>query len=168
MNKKGFTGFILVLALITLILFFTIEINQNKINLKQTENELIKAEMANKERTLIENNIDKIIEAKLNEQLLLQNFNTQIAKNSINSTLSNYLKEKAKIHLYTGQQKEISTLFLNQNSSVQLLKTQYFIYAEYVYAPNTITTQIKQILGNKLTSEFIFPNYYTKTIIKVI
>jgi len=168
MNKKGFVGFILILAIITLLLFFTIQLNQNNENLEKTKNELIKAEMANKERTILENNVDKIIDIKLNEQITLQNFNTQTAKNSINSTLANYLNGKAKIYLLNNQTREISLLFLNQNSSVQLLKSKYFIYAEYVYAPNLFSNTIKQKLGNKLIIEFIFPSYYTKTILRVV
>jgi hypothetical protein len=168
MNNKGFVGFVLILAMATLLLFFTIQLKQNNESMEKTKNELIKAEMANKERTIIENNIDKIIDAKLNEQITLQNFNTQKAKNSINSELFKYLNKKAKVYLFNGATNEISLLFLNQNSSVQLLKSEYFIYAEYVYAPNTSTTQLKQIFGNKLISEFIFPANYTKTIMRVV
>jgi hypothetical protein len=168
MNNKGFVGFVLILAMATLLLFFTIQLNQNNENLEKTKNELIKAEIANKERTLLENNVDKIIDTKLNEQITLQNFNTQTAKNSINSALFNYLNKKAKVYLLNGTTNEISLLFLNQNSSVQLLKSEYFIYAEYVYSPNTLTTQLKQKLGNKLISEYIFPANYTKTIMRVV
>ena len=168
MNHKGFVGFVLILAMITLILFFTIQINQNNENLEKTINELIKAEISNKERTLLENNVDKIIDTKLNEQITLQNFNTTTAKNSINSALYNYLNLKAKIYLFNEQSSTITLLFLNQNSTVQLLKSEYFIYAQYVFVPNTVTTQIKQKLGNKLVSEFIFPNNYTKTVWRVV
>ena len=168
MNKRGFVGFALILAIATLLLFFTIQLNQNNENLEKTKNELIKAETANKERTLLENNIDKIIDTKLNEQILLQNFNTSTAKNSINSALFNYLNKKTKVYLFNGASEELSTTFLNQNSSVQLLKSEYFIYAEYVYAPNTLTTKLKQIFGNKLISEFIFQTNYTKTIMRVV
>jgi len=168
MNYKGFVGFVLILAIITLLLFFTIQLNQNNYDLEKTKNELIKSEQANKERTLIENNVDKIIDTKLNEQITLQNFNTTIAKNSINSVLSNYLQNKAKVYLVNGNTKQITTTFLIQNSSVQLLKSEYYIYAEYNYAPNTITTTLKQILGNTLQSEFVFPANYTKTIKRVV
>jgi len=168
MNNKGFIGVVLILAILTLLLFFTIQLNQNNYNLEKIKNELIKAEVANKERTLIENNVDKIINTKLNEQITLQNFNTTIAKNSINSALSNYLQNKAKVYLINKNTKQITTTFLNQNSSVQLLKSEYYIYAEYNYSPNTITTIIKQNLGNNLISEFIFPSNYTKTIMRVI
>ena len=168
MNNKGFLGFILILAMLTVILIFTIQINQNNENLKKTINELIKAENSNCERTLIENNIDKIIDTKLNEQITLQNFNTTTARNSINSALYNYLNSKAKIYFFNEQSNKITFLFLNQNSTVQLLKSEYFIYAQYVFAPNTVTTQIKQKLGNKLTCEFIFPKDYSKTIWRVV
>jgi len=168
MNNKGFIGFVLALAMITLLLLFTIQLNKNNENLEKTKNELIKAENSNKERTLLENNVDKIIDTKLNEQITLQNFNTQTAKNSINSALFNYLKGKAKIYFLNGKNNELSTLFLNQNSSVQLLKSEYFIYAEYNYAPNLVTTKVKQILGNKLISEFIFPANYIRTIMRIV
>ncbi len=168
MNKKGFVGFALMLAMSVLLLFFTIQLNQNNETMEKTKNELIKAETANKERTLIENNVDKIINVKLNEQIILQNFNTSTAKKSINSALFDYLNKKTKVYLFNGSTNELSTAFLNQNSSVQLLKSEYFIYAEYVYAQNIPTTQLKQIFKNKLISEFIFPTNYTKTIMKVV
>jgi hypothetical protein len=168
MNNKGFVGFVLILAIITLLLFFSIQINQNNETLEKTINELIKAEMANKERTILENNVDKIIDTKLNEQITLQNFNTTTAKTSINSALYNYLNSKAKIYLFNEQSNKITLLFLNQNSTVQLLKSEYFIYAQYVFVPNTVTTQIKQKLGNKLNSEFVFMSNYTKTVWRVV
>lgn len=168
MNKCGFVGFALILAMSVLLLFFTIQLNQNNEIMEKTKNELIKAETANKERTLLENNVDKIIDVKLNEQILLQNFNTSNAKKSINLALFNYLNKKTKVYLFNGATDELSTTFLNQNSSVQLLKSEYFIYAEYVYAQNTPTTQLKQIFGNKLISEFIFPTNYNKIILKVV
>ncbi len=168
MNNRGFVGFVLILAMLTLLLFFSIQLNQNNENINKTKNELIKAEQSNKDRTILENNVDKIISTKLNEQIISQNFNTQLAKTSINSSLANYLKDKAKVYLVNEQKSEVSTLFLNQNSTVQLLKSEYFIYAEYVYSPNTITTKIKQILGNKILTEFIFPSNYTKTITEAI
>ena len=168
MKNKGFTGFALIIAIITLLLFFSISLNQNNETLNKTKNELIKAEWANKERTILENNVDKIIETKLNEQITLQNFNTSIAKNSINQKLSSYLNEKAQVYGTTNQNGKISTTFLNQNSSIQLLKSEYLIYAEYVFSPNFVATQVKQKLGNKLISEFIFPSNYTKTIMRVV
>ena len=82
MNEKGFSGFILTTLMLALMLSFTIQLNENKLIMKETINELIKTEMGNKERTLIENNLDKIIQTKLNEQITLQNFNTQTAKNN--------------------------------------------------------------------------------------
>lgn len=168
MNKKGFVGFVLILAIITILLFFTITLNQNKSNLNQMKNELMKAETSNMKRTIIENNIDKIIEKKLEEQITLKNFNTLKAKLEINTELSKYLIKNAKVYSYNGETSEVTLYFLNQNSTVQLLKSQYFIYAEYVYAPTFTTTKIKQTFGNKLISEFIFPSNYTKTIIRAV
>ncbi|MGI6589078.1 MAG: hypothetical protein ACOX1V_00220 [Candidatus Iainarchaeum sp.] len=168
MNEKGFSGFILTTLMLALMLSFTIQLNENKLIMKETINELIKTEMGNKERTLIENNLDKIIQTKLNEQITLQNFNTQTAKKIINQEIYNYLKDKATIQKLTGSNTPLTQLFLNQNSSVQLLKSEYLIYAQYVYATSNTTTKIKQQIGENIITEFIFPQNYSKTITRVI
>jgi ATP-dependent Lon protease len=167
MNTKGFAGFVLILSILALLLFFSVQLNLNKERLNETKNELIKAEISNKERTIIENNVDKIIKTKLNEQINSNNFNTQTAKNSINKAIANYLNKKAKVYTAT-EQTQVTQNFLNQNSSVQLLKSEYFIYAQYVYLPNNIASKIKQPLGENLITEFIFQTDYTKTIIKAV
>lgn len=166
MNEKGYFGFIIVLALITLLLYSSVQINQSNTSTEKTKNELIKAEQANKERTITEYNLDRIIETKLNEQVTLNNFNTQTAKNSINSAIINYLKTRAKVHQINSAPKEITTSFMNQNSTVAIMKGEFFTYAEYVYSPNTITANIIQYYGNKITSEFTLPQNYTTTILR--
>lgn len=168
MNKKGFAGFILILLMLTLMLFFTIQLNNNKQLMKETLFDLIKAEMDNKERTLIENNLDRIIQTKLNEQITLQNFNTTKAKTSINTKIFDYLKKRTLIQKISEQNAPLTLTFLNQNSSVQLLKSDYIIYAQYVFATSTPTTKVKQQFGEKIITEFIFPQNYTKTIMRVI
>jgi sulfur carrier protein ThiS len=168
MNNKGFSGFILTLLMLALMLSFTIQLNENKRTIKETINELIKAEIGNKERTIIENNLDKIIQIKLDEQINLQNFNTQTAKKIINQEIYNYLKNKTVIQKINGSKTPLTQIFLNQNSSVQLLKSNYLIYAQYVYATNNTTTKIKQQIGENIITEFVLPKDYSKTIMRVI
>ena len=92
---KGFFAFAVAMAMLVVLLFFCIGNNENHFVFEQTKNELMKAEQANKERTLLENNTDKIISTKLDEQIILRNYNVASAQLAINTALANYLKGKA-------------------------------------------------------------------------
>jgi hypothetical protein len=150
---KGFFGFAAMLAMATLLFFLGATVVQSENELSTTQNELIKAEQANKERTLLENNCDKIIYSKLNEQILLNNFNVADAQNEINSALANYLKGKAKsLNIFHEETGEVTKTLLNQNSAVILLQTKEAVYAEYAF---TSTPQINSLVGKKLGTTII-------------
>ena len=164
---KGFLSFALVLAMILCLLWISVANNQNSFALEQTKNELIKAEMANKERTLLENAVDKIVKAKLTEQILRKNFNVINAQNEINSKLAEYFKEKADAqnlaHEIIG---EANIVFLNQNTSVQLLQGEGAVYAEYTFTSSLMkNTTVGNKLGNKIISYFEIPIGYTQRIL---
>lgn len=167
---KGFLSSALVLAMLLCLLWISAAANQNTFLIEQTKNELIKAETANKERTLLENSVDKIVITKLNEQITLQNFNVQKAQNEINEALQTYLKEKAHTanltHKKTG---EITKQFLNENTSVAILRGEEVIFAEYTYTSTIFkNTIISAKLGNKIISYFEVPIGYTHIELRVI
>ena len=160
---KGFLNFALVLAMIVCLLWISVANVQNSFLLEQTKNELLKSEMANKERTLLETGFDKLVKTKLEEQVLLGNFNVIKAQNEINSKLAEYLKGKAKASTnYFENIGEISKEFLNENSSVQILQGEGVVYAEYTFTSNVMkNTIISAKLGNKIISYFKVPEGYT-------
>ncbi len=166
---KGFFGFASALAMITLLFFLGAAVVQSENELFDTQNELIKAEQANKERTLLENNCDKIIYAKLNEQILKNNFNVASAQNEINSALANYLKGKAKsMNLFHEETGEITNTSLNHNSAVILLQTKEVIYAEYVYSSNPLrNTFVGKRLGEEIITYFEIPIGHTTRIFQL-
>lgn len=169
-NKKGFLSFALVLAMILCLLYMALALQETNFEFEKTKNELIKAEQANKERTLLENGTDRIITAKLEEQIMLENFNVQKAKNEINSKLAQYLKGKTiTTNLFRQKTGEISTNFLNENTTAQILKGKNLAYAEWTYSSNTAKNSIISAkFGNKIISYFEIPIGHTQKIIKPI
>jgi len=166
---KGFFAYAATMAMIIILLFFIPSITNNTNELEKTKNELIIAEEANKERTLIENNTDKIIYAKLNEQIGTQNFQVLLAQNEINYALEKYLRNKTSATTILGQKiGETTKDFLNENSSVAIFQTKEIIYAEYVFTSNlTKNTTVSVKLGNKIINQFQIPPGSTTKIIKV-
>ncbi|MEI7961758.1 MAG: hypothetical protein WCI04_05475 [archaeon] len=160
---KGFLSFSLVLAIIVCLLWISIANSQNSFTLEQTKNELLKAEIANKERTLLENGFDKIVRIKLTEQVMKRNFNVINAQNEINQKLANYLKQKAYAStIFYEKIGETTTDFLNQNSSVQILQGEGIIYAEYSFTSSFLkNTTVGKKLGNKIITYFEVPIGYT-------
>jgi hypothetical protein len=164
---KGFFGFAICLAMILILVLFTTTIQQEQLKLEKTKNKLIIGEQANKERTLLENNTDKIIKTKLIEQTENKNFKIKKAKNEINSALENYLKGKTIAStIFKEKIGETTKEFLNENSSVILLQTKGAIYAEYVFTSTpTKKTMVTAKLGKGLITYFEIPIGYTTKII---
>lgn len=166
-NSKGVFSFIIILAIISIILITTITINNSNQNLEKTKNELIKIEISQKERTLIENNIDKIIETKLREQIILKNYNSLKIQKEINSKLLTYLQNKAQTcDTFSSTKGELSLNYLNNNSTTYAIQNEYTNYGEYSYTSNlTKNTLICKEFGEKTIIEFKIPiNYTTKVI----
>ncbi len=161
---KGFFSFAIAMAMLVILLYFTIGNNENQLLFEKTKNELMKAEESNKERTLLENNTDKIISVKLNEQILLKNYNVIKAQNSINSALANYLKNKTNTSgIFFENLGEVSTTFLNENSSVLILTVRGVTYAEYTYTSNpSLNTIVSKRFGEKIITYFKIPIGYTQ------
>jgi len=167
---KGFVSFTLVIAIIAVLLFFKIGMMETETKLDSATNELIKAEITNKDRTMLENGVDKIINKKLEEQILKNNFDTTRAQNEINIELSKYLYNKTYGAKITGENiGESTNTFLNENSKVTILKTKYLTYAEYNFCSNLLkNTTIKKKFGNEIKTEFMIPIGYTNKIAKPI
>jgi len=163
---KGFFGFALCLAMILILLLFGTTIQKDQEQLEKIKNELIIAEQANKEKTLLENNTDKIIKTKLIEQTENKNFNTAKAQNEINTALENYLQGKAVATTIFGEKiGELTKEFLKENSSVMILQTNGKTYAEYVFTSNTSkNTTVSSKLGNKIITYFEIPAGHTTRI----
>jgi hypothetical protein len=56
---KGFFGYALGVAMLIVLLYLGIALGNNQFELEKVKNELIIAEISNKEKTLLENNTDK-------------------------------------------------------------------------------------------------------------
>jgi hypothetical protein len=163
---KGFTSFALVLAMALILFYFTNTTQTNQLGMEKVKHELMKAEQANKERTLLENNTDKIILEKLKEQIIKKNFNAQQVQNEINSKLAEYLKGKAHTATILREKTgETNPAYLNENTSIMIIKGKTGTYAEY-YFTSTITknTTISAQFGNKIISYFEMPIGYTEKI----
>lgn len=166
-NSKGFFSFILTLVLILILFNITIQINNTTKELEKTKNELVKTEIAQKERTIIENNIDKIIKVKLEEQLISKNYNTTKIQKEINSKLIQYLSNKVNscdtIYKTT---KELTLNFLNENTAAFIFDKDGLTYAEYTFTSNiTKSNNICKEFGDKTIIEFKIPNDYSIKII---
>lgn len=161
--QKGFFSFIIVLALAIILITANIsQLNQEQI-ISTSTSELIKSEIAQKDKVLLENNTDTIIESKLIEQMLGKNYNLDYSKNEINKKLHNYLEDKTEtIDTFTKQKGKLNIFFLNKNSKTFIYEIDSITYGEYIYASNeTKSEKIKSILGNKTKQEFYLPVGYT-------
>ena len=166
---KGFFGYALGLAMLIVLLYLGLALGNHQFELEKVKNELIIAEISNKEKTLLENNTDKIIRTKLEEQIILKNYNLIRAQNEINSALSNYFKGKASaMSIFNENLGEATTFFLNQNSSVAIFEGEGITYAEYSFTSSLLkNTTVSVKLGNKIITYFQIPIGYIIKIIRV-
>jgi hypothetical protein len=166
-SEKGFFSFIIVILIIGIILTITINLNSVNQKLLETKNELIKTEISQKERTLLENNVDKIIEIKLREQILLKNYNSYKIQNEINSKLLKYLQNRSNsCDTLTNQKENLSINFLNNNTTAYVIQTENASFGEYTFTSNLTKTNIVcKELGDKTKIEFRIPAGYNTKII---
>ena len=160
---KGFFSFAIFFTLAGILLFFAAENENDFYKLSEIKNELIISEISNMERTLLENNTDKIIQLKLNEQIGKNNFKITSVQTEINSKLANHFSEKVRAATIFGEDKGIANeQFLKDNTSVTILQGEEFVYGEYVFTSNSSkNTIVKGKLGNKINSYFTIPIGYT-------
>ncbi|MCX6803640.1 MAG: hypothetical protein NTY48_03645 [Candidatus Diapherotrites archaeon] len=166
---KGFVSYALILAMTLILILFTQNTQNNYLGLEKVKNELIIAEEANKQRTLLENNTDKIVKAKLEEQINNGNYNSVIALSEINTILAKYLNKKTfastLLHQKIG---ETTKEYLIENSTVQILRGEGIVYAEYSFTSSILkNTIVSAKLGREIISYFQIPAEYTQKIISL-
>jgi hypothetical protein len=163
---KGFFAYTICLAMLILITYFLVTTEISQRNLHNTKNELLIIEQSNMQRTLLENNVDKIIYQKLLGEITKNNFRVTSVQNEINTALAKYLQGKTKsMTIFLEVTGEVSKDFLNQNSAVTLLQTNGLTYAEYSFTSNQLkTSTVGALIGNTLKTVFLIPPGSTTTI----
>jgi LAS superfamily LD-carboxypeptidase LdcB len=164
---KGFFSFLLVLVMMN-ILFGLIIITQDTQNTtKKTNIELIALENASKDRAILENNVDKIIYQSLLEIALLKKTNLTTSKDTINTKLLNYLKNKA--YATNSDLKNPHTLtlsYLNNSTRLEIYGLDQISYVNYYFTTGeSLTNNISTELGNSIKLTFKIPKYYTQKVI---
>lgn len=164
---KGFFSFIIILLLtiflINLSIFFTNQDNEKK----DIINTIIEIEQHSTKRILLENNVDKIIKITLNELLINDNFNLINAKNSTNTRLFNYLKNRAfEYDLFFENKKDLEINSLNQITSVELIEMKNMKFAYFYFTGGELRNKnIATIFGQNFKLKFKIPHGYN---IKVV
>jgi len=164
---KGFFSTIVVVAiLLILINFSTLTLNLEN-NLNKLEINLITVETASKERTIMENNVDRIIHQKLIEQVQKENFNLIIMQAEINLALLNYLGTRAKAtNLFFENENQLTLNYLMNNSTAFLLEVEGIKFAEYSFTSTPlINTTVSSKLGKDNILYFTIPIGYTARVI---
>jgi hypothetical protein len=164
---KGFFSFIIILLIIIFLInfsIFRIDVNSEKNDLLNT---LIEIEQSSKERTIMENNIDRIITTKLSHQFLEEDFRLEKTKNNINSKIFNYLKNKSKISsIYFDSEEQITLSKLNSMSSVWLTQIDKIKFATYEFTSNTNKNKIiSQNFGTDFDLYFKIPINYKISVV---
>jgi hypothetical protein len=167
MQTNGFFTFILVLVMLLFLLELSIIFNNSNFILSETKTDLIALEQANRERTIIENNVDKIITNKLTEQLEKENLNVLIAQTEINLFLLTYLQTRAKrSNLFLEEGGDIDLFYLNQNTVVVLLQVEGVSYGEYVFSSNELkTNNVSKLIGDTIKVQYKLPIEYFASVI---
>ncbi|MFA5763732.1 MAG: hypothetical protein WC915_02880 [archaeon] len=164
---KGFFSFLLVLVMMNIIFGLVIITQETQNTSKKTNIELIAIENASKDRTILENNVDKIIYQSLLEIVLLEKTNIPTSKNNINSKLLNYLKNKAfatNILLQTPHTLTLS--YLNNSTQLEIYKSNQISYVNYYFTTGEfLTNNISTEFGNSIKLIFKIPRNYTQKVI---
>ncbi len=168
MNKKGLFSFIIVLAITLILLEFFIGLQETTNSFEKTKNELIKIEKAHLERTVIEQNVDRIVLEKLSKQLEKKNTNSLIVQREINNSLNHYLSGKARAtSIFSEHEEKLTIEYLNKNSILIILEFDNKFFSEYVFTSDiTRTEKVSGKMGNKMKTEFEIPFNYTIRVIR--
>jgi hypothetical protein len=164
---KGFFSFLIVLVMMN-ILFGLIIITQNTQNTtKKTNIELIALENASKDRTILENNVDKIIYQSLLEIALLKKTNLKTSKDNINTKLLNYLKNKAfATDAKLQNPYPINLTYLNNSTRLEIYGSDQISHVNYYFTTGEFFKHnISTELGNSIKLIFKIPRYYTQKVI---
>lgn len=164
---KGFFSFIIVLIatlfLINIILFLNTENNtRNELITK-----LIEIENYNSKRTIIENNVDKIIDVSLNELLINDNFNLKNAKTIVNGRLFNYLKKRSfEYDIFFYSKKDLTLNYLNKTTSIELIELKKTKFAYFYFTGGEFRNKkIGNNFGQDFDLIFKIPIGYNKKVV---
>ncbi|MCX6801340.1 MAG: hypothetical protein NTZ73_04075 [Candidatus Diapherotrites archaeon] len=161
---RGIFCFSITLVMLAILLNFSIIENGFYSKLEKGKSALIEMESGNKERTIIENNVDKIVSTEIAEQIENGNLNSESIKDEINSSLAGYLKGRANASTIFSktQGSTITKEFLNGNSNAFILELGGKKYGEYSFASNAEKTNIvSKTFGNNAKAIFTIPIDYT-------
>jgi hypothetical protein len=163
---RGFFGFLLIFVLLLLLTFVSMKENNFYSELNESKTLLIEAEQNSKERTILENNTDKIVFLKLKEQVNKQNFLIKSVLNEINHALEKYLIGKTKATNFGVEKGEISLMYLNENSTAFLIEKEGITYAEYTFTCGLErTNEVSKKIGEEMKVIFTIPCGYTVRVI---
>jgi hypothetical protein len=166
---KGFYSTILVVAMLGLLISFSNLTQLSFSNIDSLKNNLIIVEDASMKRTILENNVDKIIEVELNRQIEKENYNLILIQTEINLSLLKYLKNKASAtDQFFENTKPLTLEYLMINSSAYLLEIKGAKYAEYSFTSTPLLDSIVSVkLGKDSILYFMIPIGYTKRVVSL-
>ena len=164
---KGFYSTIIVIAMLGILISFANLSLLTSNNLTSLETGFIATENASMQRVVMENNVDRIIQVKLIEQVEKENFNLILIQTKINSSLLNYLKPRAKAtNLFFENETSLTLEYLMLNSSAFLLEIKGTKYAEYSFTSTPIlNTIISSKLGKNSILYFKIPIGHTTRVV---
>lgn len=150
---KGFFSFIIVLLVIITIFGIITFFDNSSIKKSELINTLIELENNSKERTIIENNLDRIIEKKLLEQLIIENYNLSNAKENVNKAIINYLKNGEVKTIYFNNKEKLTLGRLNSMTSVSIIEINGIKVATFEF---TSSFNKNEIVTKQINERFDF------------
>jgi len=170
LNNRGLYSFLLVIGYSVLLLAMLSARENSIASFREAKNSLLEAEIINLHRTIVEENIDRVIRERLAEQLT-KTSDAGIVKSQINNTLLLLLKEIEKNHaeqpmirFYSASGKAIDKNFLEKISKVLVIdtrenKTEGEYYIIRVFGGGE--TLLGKISGKNFEGEFKLPEGYS-------
>lgn len=165
---KGFFSFIIIIAMVIFLINSNIFFNDQIHFQNELVNKLIEIEYYSKERSILEINVDTLIQKKLIEQLKSDDFDLIFSKQKINTALFNFLKDKAnQTDLFLENPTSLSIDFLNQTTSIELFEVKNIKYARFIFTSNNLKNKnISKKFGKNFEILFKIPiNYSQKMVI---
>ena len=164
LNNRGLYGFFIVLAFAAIYTGLIAENARTNEAIAKTKNKLLEAEKLNTLRTIAEENIDRAIKEKLEEQLR-KTTNESTVKTEINNTLLQLLEklaetysENPQMEFSTGNGDKISKEFLEKNSKALVIDTETGTKKAEYYIISGFGGTIK---GKHFEQEIMIPTGYT-------
>lgn len=164
---KGFFSFIIVLIITLFLINFILFTNSQNYERNETINKLIEIENYNSKRTIMENNVDRIILVSLNELLFNDNFNLNNAKMVVNKRLFNYLKDNSfEYDIFFNKKQNLTLNYLNSTTSIELIEIKKTKFAYFYFTGGEFRNKnIGTVFGNDFSLIFKIPIGYNKKIV---